>query len=197
MPSHHFDVLRSKLSEVEFVDATDVFACARLLKSAEEIASFERGVELTDLAMEAIEREVRIGMPEYQRSAILHQAVLPEGDTLRLQFVGATPMSAPELIFHRQYPAQRPLVVGDVLLTEISAGWWGCSGQIQRPYASGCAPTPEYLRLFAGRAAARGVAGRAARGAGRQPGGDRQRRGGATAEASDGVCEDRVRSGRA
>ena len=148
MPSHHFDVLRARLPEAEFVDATGVFARARLIKSAEEIAWFERGAALTDLAMEAIERETRIGMPEYQLSAIMHQAVLPEGGTLRLQFVGATPMADPELIFPWQYPSQRPLATGDVLLTEISAGWWGCSGQIQRPYAIGCAPTNEYLRLF-------------------------------------------------
>jgi Xaa-Pro aminopeptidase len=148
MPSHHFDVLRAKLPEVEFVDATEVFARARLIKSPEEIAWFERGGELTDRAMEALEREVRIGMPEYRLSAILHEAVLPEGGTLRLQFVGATPMDDPELIFPWQYPSQRPLAKGDVLLTEISAGWWGCSGQIQRPYAIGCAPTAEYLRLF-------------------------------------------------
>jgi Xaa-Pro aminopeptidase len=148
MPSHHFDVLRARLPGAEFVDATDVFARARLIKSAEEIAWFERGAALTDLAMEAIEREVRIGMPEFQLSAILHQAVLPAGGTLRLQFVGATPMDDPGLIFPWQYPSQRPLAAGDVLLTEISAGWWGCSGQIQRPYAIGCAPTAEYLRLF-------------------------------------------------
>ena len=148
MPSHHFDVLRARLPGASFVDATEVFARARLIKSREEIAWFERGAALTDLAMEAIERETRIGMPEFQLSAILHQAVLPEGGTLRLQFVGATPMADPALIFPWQYPSQRPLAAGDVLLTEISAGWWGCSGQIQRPYSIGCAPTPEYLRLF-------------------------------------------------
>ncbi len=148
MPSHHFDVLRAKLPQIEFVDATDVFARARLIKSAEEIEWFERGAQLTDLAMQAIEAETRVGMPEYELSAILHRAVLPAGGTLRLQFVGATPMSDPELIFPWQYPSQRPLAVGDVLLTEISAGWWGCSGQIQRPYAIGCAPSDEYLRLF-------------------------------------------------
>jgi Xaa-Pro dipeptidase len=147
MPSHHFDVLRAKLPEVEFVDATDVFAKARLIKSAEEIAWFERGAELTDRAMRAIEAQTKVGMPEYQLSAILHEAVLPEGGTLRLQFVGATPMEDPELIFPWQYPSQRPLARGDVLLTEISAGWWGCSGQIQRPYAIGCAPSDEYQRL--------------------------------------------------
>ncbi|MBC7781865.1 MAG: aminopeptidase P family protein [Proteobacteria bacterium] len=148
MPSHHFDVLRARLPDVNFVDATDVFAKARLIKSPEEITWFERGAALTDQAMEAIERETRVGMPEYQLSAILHEAVLPAGGTLRLQFVGATPMRDPDLIFPWQYPSMRPLANGDVLLTEISAGWWGCSGQIQRPYAIGCAPTDEYLRLF-------------------------------------------------
>jgi Xaa-Pro dipeptidase len=119
-----------------------------MIKSAEELEWFERGAALTDKVIEHLARDIRVGMPEYQLSALIHEAVLPEGGGVRLQFVGATPMDAPEIIFPWQYPSNRPLARGDVLLTEISASWGGCSGQIQRPFAIGAAPTPEYQRLY-------------------------------------------------
>lgn len=148
MPSEHRDALLEALPGATVVDAIDVFIAARTIKSAEEIAWFERGAELTDKVIEHLARGIRIGMPEYQLSALIHEAVLPEGGGVRLQFVGATPMDAPEIIFPWQYPSNRPLARGDVLLTEISASWGGCSGQIQRPFAIGAAPTAEYQRLY-------------------------------------------------
>jgi Xaa-Pro aminopeptidase len=36
---------------------------------------------------------------------------------------------------------------GDVLITEISGGYWGYTGQIHRAYAIGAEPTPEYRRI--------------------------------------------------
>jgi Xaa-Pro aminopeptidase len=148
IPSEHRDALIEALPRAEFVDAIDVFIQARMIKSSEEVTWFERAAELTDRVIEYLAAEMRIGMPEYQLSALIHEAVLPEGGGVRLQFVGATPMSAPEIIFPWQYPSSRPLQRGDVLLTEISASWGGCSGQIQRPFAIGTEPTAEYQRLY-------------------------------------------------
>ena len=148
MPSEHRDGLLKALPHAEFVDGIDVFIWARMIKSREEIAWFEYGAELTDRVIERLASEIRVGMPEYQLSALIHEAVLPQGGGVRLQFVGATPMDAPEIIFPWQYPSNRPLQRGDVLLTEISASWGGCSGQIQRPFAIGAEPTAEYQRLY-------------------------------------------------
>jgi len=148
MPSEHLDALKQALPHAEFVDAIEVLMHPRMIKSAEEIEWFERGAALTDRVIEHLARNIRIGMPEYQLSALIHDAVLPRGGGVRLQFVGATPMAAPEIIFPWQYPSNRPLQRGDVLLTEISASYGNCSGQIQRPFAIGAAPTPEYQRLY-------------------------------------------------
>ena len=63
-------------------------------------------------------------------------------------FLGATSMNNPEFIFPWQYPSARVIERGDVLMTEISAGYWGYCGQIQRPFAVGTRPTPEYQRLY-------------------------------------------------
>lgn len=87
-------------------------------------------------------------MPEHQLMAIAHEAVLADGGWMRVEFFGATPMDAPEIVFPWQYPSIRRLQRGDILMTELSVAYGLCSGQIQRPFALGCAPTPEYQRLF-------------------------------------------------
>jgi Xaa-Pro dipeptidase len=148
MPSEHLEALKKALPEAQFVDALEVLMHPRMIKSAEEIEWFERGAAWTDRVIEHLANNIRVGMPEYQVSALIHEAVLPLGGTVRLQFVGATPMAAPELIFPWQYPSNRLLQRGDVMLTEISASYGNCSGQIQRPFAIGAAPTPEYQRLY-------------------------------------------------
>jgi Xaa-Pro aminopeptidase len=148
MLADHRDALVGAMPDAQFEDALDVMVSARMIKSAEEIEWFERGAALTDKVIGHLASNMKIGMPEYQISALIHEAVLPEGGGVRLQFVGATPMDAPEIIFPWQYPSERKLQRGDVLLTEISASWGGCSGQIQRPFAFGAAPTPLYQRLY-------------------------------------------------
>jgi Xaa-Pro dipeptidase len=148
MPADHRDSLVKAMPDAHFEDGLDVMVHARMIKSAEEIAWFERGAALTDKVIEHLAQNIKIGMPEYQLSALIHEAVLPEGGGVRLQFLGATPMEAPEIIFPWQYPSDRKLQRGDVLLTEISASWGGCSGQIQRPFALGAAPTSLYQRLY-------------------------------------------------
>lgn len=148
MLADHRDALVKAMPGAQFEDALDVMVNARMIKSAEEIEWFERGAALTDKVISHLVQNMKVGMPEYQLSALIHEAVLPEGGGVRLQFVGATPMEAPEIIFPWQYPSDRKLQCGDVLLTEISASWGGCSGQIQRPFALATAPTPLYQRLY-------------------------------------------------
>ncbi len=148
MPYEHGTALREVLPEAALEDALDVLQEARLLKSPEEMAWFERGAAFTDLAVEGIARGARIGMPEYEVAALAQQAALARGARWMFHFLGATPMAAPEFIFPWQYPSTRPLRSGDIVLTEISVGFWGYAGQIQRPFAVGAAPTPEYGALY-------------------------------------------------
>jgi len=148
MLADHRDALVKAMPGAHFEDALDVMVNARMIKSPEEIEWFEHGAALTDKVVSHLAQNMRIGMPEYQLSALIHEAVLPVGGGVRLQFVGATPMEAPEIIFPWQYPSDRKLQRGDVLLTEISASWGACSGQIQRPFALGAPPTPRFQRLY-------------------------------------------------
>ena len=144
---HHRDLLAT-MPQASFEDGLEVMQSARLIKSAEEIAWFEKGAEFTDRAIDAIAHNLRPGMPEYELSTHIQASFLPDGGSLMFHFLGATPMNDPEFIFPWQYPSARVIERGDVLMTEISAGYWGYCGQIQRPFAVGTKPTPEYQRLY-------------------------------------------------
>lgn len=148
MPYEHGTALREVLPEATLEEALDVLQEARLLKSREEMDWFERGAAFTDLAIEGIARGARIGMPEYEVAALGQHAALARGARWMFHFLGATPMADPEFIFPWQYPSTRPLRAGDIVMTEISVGYWGYAGQIQRPFAVGATPTPEYQTLY-------------------------------------------------
>ncbi|MCC7483840.1 MAG: aminopeptidase P family protein [Burkholderiales bacterium] len=146
--AHDRDALMSAMPEAEFEDAMDLFAQARMIKSAEELAWYERGAMLTDRVVQALATRAHAGMTEQQLQGIMHEAVVGEGGWMRVEFLGATPMHAPEIVFPWQYPSTRRLRRNDVLLTELSVGFGMCSGQIHRPFAVGADPTPEYQALY-------------------------------------------------
>ena len=148
MAYEHQRDLAAAMPDASFTEANDVLQAARRIKSAEEIAWFERGAEFTDRAIAAIVENLRPGMPEYELSAHIQNSHLMDGGALMFHFLGATPMDAPELIFPWQYPSTRVMRQGDILLSEISVGYWGYAGQIQRAFTVEARPTPEYARLY-------------------------------------------------
>ena len=70
MASEHQRDLVALMPDATFEDALEVMQSARLIKSAEEIAWFEKGGAFTDRAIAAIEGNLKPGMPEDQLSAI-------------------------------------------------------------------------------------------------------------------------------
>jgi hypothetical protein len=62
-----------------FVDATDILADVRLIKSREEIAWFRMGAALTDLAFEALEKKARAGMTDFQLAGVIAHGYMPRG----------------------------------------------------------------------------------------------------------------------
>src|SRR5450759_2497949 len=115
---HHRDLLAT-MPQASFEDGLEVLQSTRLIKSAEEIAWFEKGAEFTDRAIDAIAQTLRPGMPEYELSAHIQASFLPDGGSLMFHFLGATPMNDPEFIFPWQYPSARVIERGDVLMP----GW--------------------------------------------------------------------------
>ncbi len=139
--------LRERLREIALVDFSDVLRDLRSVKSAEELRRLRRAAHLTDLAMRALEREVRPGMREHELAAIVEGAYAREGGTHGIHFMATTPMRDPVIGIPSQIPSSRVIEKGDVLITEISAEWWGYTGQIHRAYAIRAEPTDEYRRM--------------------------------------------------
>jgi Xaa-Pro aminopeptidase len=118
----------------------------RLTKSEEEMEMIRAGARLSDAALLALRREARPGMSEHDLVAAVEASFLPKGGTTHIHFVGATSMADPDLCVPRQFPTERKLKVGDVVLTELSAARGGYYGQVLRVLTVGAEPTPEYLR---------------------------------------------------
>ncbi len=144
----HYAVLRETFPQAVFVDFTPQMSRLRLIKGEEEMAFLRRGAALSDLAIEALEREARPGITEHELTAIVEGAYLGLGGKNHIHYMGTTPMSNPSLCVPAQYQSKRVLQAGDVLLTEISAHYQGYAGQILRPFAIGKPPTSAYLHMY-------------------------------------------------
>ncbi len=119
----------------------------RLVKSDEELQWMRRGAELSDRGIEAVRDGVRPGMAEAELGAICEAAYLDTGATNQIHYFGATPMDDPTQCVPSQWPSNRPISAGDVLTCEISASWWGHSGQVLRSMTIQAEPTPLYQEL--------------------------------------------------
>ena len=142
------DVLRNMLPGVAWVNFIPQMMQLRLVKSAEEIEFLRKGAEFSDLAIAALEREVRPGMREYELAAIVEGAYLGLGGKTHIHYMATTPMSHPTVCVPAQHQSNRVIERGDVLITEISAHYAGYAGQILRPFAIGTPPTTEYQHLY-------------------------------------------------
>lgn len=148
MPYAHHRTLRQALPDLEPVEVTTTFAALRAVKSEEEIAWLRRAAAFTDRTIEALRAEVRPGIPEYALLGIVEGAYRSDGGLPHIAFVRSMPMDQPNGCLPAQNPSDRILREGDVIITEISASFWGYSGQIHRPIFVGREPTPEWQRLF-------------------------------------------------
>lgn len=148
VPYQHMNRLKALLPQATFVDVTRAFRTLRNVKSDEEIAWLQRAAHLTDLSMEALEREARSGMTESEWVAIAESAYVRQGGITQIHFLGSTSMAAPALCVPTQWEARRRIARGDVVITEISAFHWGYAGQIHRPIAVGGPPTAAYQRMY-------------------------------------------------
>jgi Xaa-Pro aminopeptidase len=148
LPFGPLDHWHKALGNASFVDATDLLAEVRLIKSKEEITWFRKGAALTDMAFEALEKKAKAGMTDFQLAGIIANSYMPKGGGPKLIFIGSTSMSRPHLIFPCQFPSHRKVGRGDIILTELSADYEMYAGQAHRPITVGVSPTPVYQKMF-------------------------------------------------
>lgn len=148
MPYQHHRSLVDALPEADLVEVTRDFAALRAVKSDEEVEWLRRAARFTDRTIEALRTEVRPGLPEYALLGIIEGAYRSDGGLPHIAFVRSMPMDEPNGCLPAQNPSDRVIDEGDVIITEISASYWGYSGQIHRPVFVGREPTPEWRRMF-------------------------------------------------
>ena len=144
LPLEHLEALQAAFPSMDLPRSHDIVDQRRAIKSEEELAWLREGCRLTDECFRAIARQARPGMRDFELRAIIIGAILDGGGMTHIAFCAATPMRDPHLPFPLMHKSDRALAKGDVILTEISAGFYGYSGQQQRPFAVGQPPTPEY-----------------------------------------------------
>jgi Xaa-Pro dipeptidase len=140
-----YDELREIFGRV--ADLTAAYTSLRMIKSAEEVERLRIGAIFSDRSIALLREQLQPGINERQVGAIIEQAYVADGGVNYIHFVGVTPMGSPDCCVPQQHPSTRPVAVGDVLFTEISASFWGYPGQILRTFSIGAEPTPLYREL--------------------------------------------------
>jgi Xaa-Pro aminopeptidase len=137
--------LAAAANELVFLDAE--YTRLRLVKSAEEIGWLRRGARMSDDAVAALARHARPGMTEAECCACLESAYIAAGGLTQIHYLGATPMSQPDLCVPAQWPSARRLRPGDVLSCEVSASYHGYAGQLLRTFTIAAEPTTGFRDL--------------------------------------------------
>lgn len=131
----------------EPVSLDDAYTRLRLRKSAEELDWLRVGCRFTDAAVRAVHEQGAPGTDERELGNLAERAYVGRGGTTHIHYFGATPMSEPAQSVPAQWPAARPLRVGDVLTCEISASHWDYTGQLLRTFTVAAEPAPLYREL--------------------------------------------------
>jgi len=148
MPYLHYKTLSESLPEVEWIDVTRDYARLRVIKSEEEFDWLKIAAAYTDDTVTALEHETKIGMTEYDLIGIVEASYRRKGGQPHIAFLRSMPMDTPTACVPAQNVTDRVIQKGDVIIMEISASYWGYSGQIHRPIAVGQDPTSVWQKLF-------------------------------------------------
>ncbi len=144
----HMMELRKQCPHVNFTDFGTAFNRIRRVRSPEEIPFLRRSGYLTDLACEALERELRPGISEQDILSIVYGAYVKNGGDPGIHFIATTHMDNPDRYVPWQRATQRIIEAGSVVITELTVSYWGYSTQIHRPFAIAREPNALYRKLF-------------------------------------------------
>lgn len=148
IPYAHYQQLQSLLPHLELVDVSAQYNKIRWIRSEEELARLRQAADLCDAMCEFLSKQIKPGITEYDLQQTVHEAFLPKGGHLGISFIATTSMENPDRCSPWEFMTGRRLSRGDVVITELTASYWGYSGQIHRSFSVGTEPTPLYQRLF-------------------------------------------------
>jgi Xaa-Pro aminopeptidase len=135
MPLADFELLRSRLQGISFVDATTIIRTLRLRKSDAEIAKIKHICDIVTEAFAALPQLVADGDTEEEVFRAFKVDVLRRGaDDVPYLVVGAGPGGYAEII---SPPSTRPLQAGDVLMLDTGSVFDGYYCDFDRNFAIG------------------------------------------------------------
>lgn len=148
LPHPHHETIDRGL-DASIVDVSLAYEAVRVEKSEEEIEWLRQGAAFTDRAAEALEAAAEPGVTELELKGELESASLEAGGDRHISYLSSTPMDDPEVgkCLHWKQASNRTIREGDILNTELGSGYWGYTGQLQRSFAVGEAPTDRYHDL--------------------------------------------------
>lgn len=144
----HVTALQRAFPEAEFVEFGPQLSRIRQVRSEEELIYLRKSGYLSDLACEALERDLRQGLTEHDVLSIVYGAYIKNGGDPGIHFIATTHMDEPDRFVPWQKQTARVLEAGSVVITELTVSYWGYSTQIHRPFAIAREPSPIYRRLF-------------------------------------------------
>ena len=145
LPLSYARVLEKEFGTV--VDLSSAYSRLRLVKSPEELTWFELGACLGDLAIDALDQQVRAGMNERDLGAIVESSYQRFGGVNGIHYFAVNAMEQPEYCVPRQHPSTRRVRRGDVITTEITANFFDYGGQILRTFVVDSEPNDLYATL--------------------------------------------------
>ncbi len=140
--------LQRRMPDATLTDFGGPFTAIRWVKSEEEIPFVKRSAWLTDLTCEALERELKPGLSEFDIRGIVVGAFERHESDPGIHFIASTSMHEPDRCVPWQRPTPRRIARGSVVITEITVSYWGYATQIHRPFAIAEEPSPLYRQLF-------------------------------------------------
>lgn len=147
LPYRTYMAFQDRLSGAMFKDMNGQFRAMRMIRSGEEIDRLRKASELTDKSIAAVRDQLKAGMKEWEIPAILEPVYLRENGYAGIHFIASMPMRDPDFPVPAQYQSNRTLAKGDCVISEISGGYWGYTGQIHRTFSIGEGPTPEWKAM--------------------------------------------------
>lgn len=95
MSACFYEYIKENLTDVEFVDATDLVDQIKCIKSSEEIALIRRTAEITGAAFAAVPAFIRPGRKEYEVANDIRHILTDLGSEEQLIMVCSAPMGEP------------------------------------------------------------------------------------------------------
>lgn len=145
MPLNDYSRLRGSLSEAEFIDATELVAAVRMIKSEAEIDKIRHICEIASDAFDRVAELVDHGAPLVEVFRRFKVTLLELGADDVPYLVGASSRAGYGDVISP--PDERPVEPGDVLMMDTGAVYDGYFCDFDRNYSLGDA-NPEVTRAY-------------------------------------------------